>query len=109
MGAQLMDTRNDIDELNRVRELAIEVDEEGGSRPLVVATNQLEITSRDRLYMQLCKLPSRFHHMVEEALVQRGGITLAEKCARQVARLMLRDNLHVSKLEQSGYPEDIVA
>jgi len=103
---QLMDTRKDIDELNRVRELAID-EGSNDNRPLVAATDQLEVTSRDRLYMQLCKLPSRFHHMVEEAL--GGGITLAEKCARDVARLMLKDNLHVSKLEQSGYPEDIVA
>mmetsp|Transcript_13067 Transcript_13067/g.19223 ORF Transcript_13067/g.19223 Transcript_13067/m.19223 type:complete len:906 (+) Transcript_13067:72-2789(+) len=104
---QLMDTRKDIDELNRVRELAVQVDEGiNNNRPLVAATDQLEVTSRDRLYMQLCKLPSRFHHMVEEAL--GGGITLAEKCARDVARLMLKDNLHISKLEQSGYPEDII-
>lgn len=75
--------------------------------PLVAETNQLEVTSRDRLYMQLCKLPSRFHHMVEEALGR--GISLAEKYAWDVARNILKDNIHISKLEQSGYPEDIVA
>jgi len=104
---QLMDSPKDLDELNRVRELVTtpEEEEEVQSRPLV-SDYFLEVTNRDRLYMQLCKLPSRFHNMIEQTFNE--GVTLAEKCGTQIAKIMMRDNIHISELEKLGYPDDVV-
>mmetsp|Transcript_22692 Transcript_22692/g.35001 ORF Transcript_22692/g.35001 Transcript_22692/m.35001 type:complete len:1020 (-) Transcript_22692:392-3451(-) len=109
---QLMDTSKDLTELDRVRELVATPAEEEDSqdhsrRPL--RANHLEVTNRDQLYMHLCKLPLRFHRMVEEALSEgEGGVTLAEKCAMDIATIMMKESIHISELEQLGYPDDVV-
>lgn len=75
-------------------------------RPRVVAQHgHLEVTSRDRINIQLAKLPRQFHDIVGETL---GGPSLAELCAEDVARRMVADRVPVSELCSSGYPREIV-
>jgi len=74
-------------------------------RPRMVAHGHLEVTSRDRINIQLAKLPRQFHIIVGETL---GGPSLAELCAEDIARRMVVDRIPVSELSSSGYPREIV-
>lgn len=75
--------------------------EDKTNEPLVAAHGSLDVTSRDRMQILLCRLPKRFH---EEVAGVFGGSSLVELCASQVARQMLRDNVPLSELKRAGYP-----
>jgi len=117
----LMKVTWELQELDRVRQLmhteegdpehaeenggAMDVEEtKGPERPTVA--KHLEVTSRDRLNMVLCRLPARFHQMISRAF---GTESLIRTCSIQVARSMLKDNIPLLELEESGYPPDVVS
>ena len=64
-----------------------------------------EVTSRDRLFLQLAKLPERFHAEVAGAF---GGPTLLELTAAQLAKRLDEASMPASALREQGYPPHIV-
>ena len=63
------------------------------------------MTSRDRLHLQLARLPARFHAMVAAAF---GGPTLLELTAAQLATRLLESDTPAASLRALGYPEHII-
>ena len=76
-----------------------------GRQPLRASRVRFEVTSRDRLYLQLARLPQRFH---QEAAGAFGGGTLLELTANQLAQRLLESDIPVTQLRQNGYPEHLV-
>lgn len=76
-----------------------------GRQPMLASRGRFEVTSRDRLHLQLAKLPRRFHDMVAAAF---GGPTLLELTASHLASRLLETNTPASVLRAQGYPEHIV-
>ena len=76
-----------------------------GRQPLTAARGRFEVTSRDRLLLQLAKLPERFHDEVRGAF---GGASLLELTASQLAARLLTSNTSASVLRSQGYPDHIV-
>ena len=76
-----------------------------GRQPAVASRSRFEVTSRDRLYLQLAKLPPRFHQEVAAAF---GGDTLLEMAARDLAKRLHESRTPVSALRANGYPAHIV-
>ena len=73
----------------------------------------LEITSRDRLYMTLARLPKKFHNIVDAAFdgndyQNSSGPSLVELCATDLAKRMVVDRIHIRQLKINGYPDDII-
>jgi len=79
----------------------------GGGSQGNTTTNRaaLEITSRDRLYLSLSKLPVRFH---QEVALVFGGPTLLEITAATLAKRLVSEGMHIQKLREAGYPGVIV-
>jgi len=71
-----------------------------------MASHAFDVTSRERLYLQLHALPATFHAAVDGAF---GGRSLLESCAATVAERMVRDGVHVTELRRGGYPAELVA
>ena len=63
------------------------------------------MTSRDRLNMQLAKLPKRFHVAICNAF---GGVSLVDECAEQLSRKMIADKIPIKALADAGYPKDVI-
>ena len=116
-----MDWIWELQELDRVRQLVspeeginepaeengddIDMEEmKGPERP--TTAKHLEVTSRDRLNMVLCRLPAHFHRMVSRAF---GTESMIRTCSLQVSRRMLEDDIPLGELERSGYPPDVVS
>jgi len=76
-----------------------------GRQPMLASRGRFEVTSRDRLHLQLAKLPRRFHDMVAAAF---GGPTLLELTASHLASRLLETNTPASVLRAQGYPEHII-
>jgi len=76
-----------------------------GRQPMLASRGRFEVTSRDRLNLQLAKLPQRFHDMVAAAF---GGPTLLELTASHLASRLLENNTAASELRAQGYPQHIV-
>ena len=76
-----------------------------GRQPVLASRSRFEVTSRDRLMLQLAQLPQRFHQMVAGAF---GGPSLLELTCRQLATRLHESNTPPSELRQKGYPEHIV-
>jgi len=77
----------------------------GGSQPVVASRGRFEVTSRDRLFVQLAKLPPRFHAEVAQAF---GGQSLLELSAAEIAKRLLEAKLPVRQLKDAGYPPQLV-
>jgi hypothetical protein len=75
------------------------------SRPIEAEAGTLEVTSRDHTDMLLAGLPQKFQRTVAEAF---GGISLAEACAKEIARRMIEGKVPLSELKRHGYPSEIV-
>jgi hypothetical protein len=58
----------------------------GGRQPMLASRTRFEVTSRDRLYLQMANLPRRFHQMVAGEF---GGLTLLELTASNLATRLL--------------------
>jgi hypothetical protein len=76
-----------------------------GRQPALASRRRFEVTSRDRLFLQLAKLPERFHAEVAGAF---GGPTLLELTAAQLAKRLGEASLPASVLREQGYPPHIV-
>ena len=63
------------------------------------------LTSRDRLYLQLSRLPSVCHESVKAAF---GGQSLQELAAASIAQRLVAEAIPVSEVQKAGYPADIV-
>ncbi|CAB9518227.1 expressed unknown protein (Partial), partial [Seminavis robusta] len=63
------------------------------------------LTSRDRLYLQLSRLPPLCHESVQSAF---GGKTLQELSAAAIANRLRAEGIPVVKVEKAGYPEEVV-
>uniref|UniRef100_A0A7S2GV03 Uncharacterized protein n=1 Tax=Haptolina brevifila TaxID=156173 RepID=A0A7S2GV03_9EUKA len=77
----------------------------GGRQPLTASRGRFEVTSRDRLLLQLAKLPTRFHEEVAGAF---GGGTLLEITASQLALRLLESDTPAAVLRAQGYPDHII-
>ena len=113
--SQLMRLREQHDELDRVRALvndeAEKVDDAGTSpptpvRPLMSDKKAFDITNRDRLYLNLSKLPSHFHLEVNRCF--QGGSTLLQHTASTLAKRLIEDNVHIDELKRAGYQTELV-
>ena len=76
-----------------------------GRQPALASRRRFEVTSRDRLFLQLAKLPERFHAEVAGAF---GGSTLLELTAAQLAKRLDEASMPASALREQGYPPHIV-
>ena len=76
-----------------------------GRQPLTASRGRFEVTSRDRLLLQLAKLPSRFH---EEVAAAFGGPSLLEITAAQLGLRLLESGTPAAALRAQGYPDHIV-
>lgn len=76
-----------------------------GRQPALASRRRFEVTSRDRLFLQLAKLPERFHAEVAGAF---GGPTLLELTAAQLAKRLDEASMPASALREQGYPPHIV-
>ena len=104
--ANLVQVAEQLEHLDEARQIANDDESVGEtSRPVVAEGGVLEVTNRDRHDILLAKLPKRFHLMIGEVF---GGPTLAEECAREVARRIMANNIPLSELKRAGYPSDIV-
>jgi hypothetical protein len=64
-----------------------------GRQPMLASRARFEVTSRDRLYLQMANLPRRFHQMVAGEF---GGLTLLELTASNLATRLLDSNTPAS-------------
>ena len=119
----LMKLREEHSELNTVRGLVensnggndtvedgaepVQPQDDPEGTPLMADRNSFEITSRDRLYLNLSKLPTRFHLEVNRSF--EGVSTLLDHTASILAKRLIEDRVHVNELENAGYQSDIVA
>mmetsp|Transcript_4092 Transcript_4092/g.5948 ORF Transcript_4092/g.5948 Transcript_4092/m.5948 type:complete len:129 (+) Transcript_4092:2-388(+) len=76
------------------------------TRPLMADKKSFEITSRDRLYRRLSKLPKLFHLEVNECF--KGSSTLFDHTAAELAKRLIRDEVPIEELKKAGYHDDIV-
>lgn len=66
-------------------------------QPVLASRARFEVTSRDRLMLQLAKMPRKFHEMVAGAF---GGPSLLELTAAQV--LLVKRGSAVSQISECG-------
>ena len=76
-----------------------------GRQPAVASRQHFEVTTRDRLFVQLAKLPPRFHEEVARAF---GGQSLLELTAASLAARLLDSETPVRQLRDAGYPAHLV-
>ena len=76
-----------------------------GRQPILASRRRFEITARDRLFLQLAKLPQSFHQRVTGAF---GGPSLLELTATDLAQRLGESNTPPSQLRDAGYPAHIV-
>lgn len=105
---QLVESLFKLEHLDQARQLLNEDEEmkDESSRPEVAEHGTLEVTSRDLLQISLAKLPKKFHEILANEF--GNGPTLAEECAKQVAKRMITDNIPLSELRRNGYPNEII-
>lgn len=108
----LMKLKEQHEQLNTIRDLIAEsddaamvVEESSNERPIMASSKAFDITSRDRLYLNLSRLPPRFHQEVGRSF---GGDDLMEIAASDVARRLIADKIKLEELKKSGYPPSIV-
>jgi len=64
------------------------------------------ITNRDRLYLNLSRLPGSFHAQVNQSF--QGGVTLQDYTASQLAKRLIQDDIHINELRKAGYNDDLI-
>ena len=115
--AQLMALRQDHTELETVRELLHDIDDctdnpnetqldTEVARPLMADNRSFDITNREKLFLNLSKLPSCFHLEVDKSF--EGGSTLLDYSASILAKRLIDDRIHINELENTGYPEKLI-
>ena len=66
---------------------------------------ELRLTSRDRLYLQLSRLPKVSHEVVAACF---GGKTLQEMSAEAIATRMRSEGIPLAEAQKAGYPDDLL-
>ena len=106
----LMKLRNQHNELIQVRELVGLVEEvsetDGAETTLMAAQNSFNITNRDRLYLNLSRLPTSFHLQIDQTF--QGGATLLEHTASYLAKRLIDDKINIQELKEAGYQDELV-
>jgi len=74
---------------------------------LMADRKAFNITNRERLYLNLSTLPGTFHAEVNQSF--KGGGTLLEYTASQLAKRLLKDDIHIDELSKAGYEDILVA
>ena len=100
----------EMDEEGNVIGMAVTVASHGVDRPEgtqapTAGRRRFEVTSRDRLLVQLSKLPPRFHQEVANAF---GGGSLLETAAQEIAARLLESGTPIGELRAAGYPAQVV-
>jgi len=108
----LMKLKEQHEQLNTIRYLTAEsddatmdVEEASNERPIMASSKAYDITSRDRLYLNLSSLPARFH---QEAARSFGGDNLMDMAASEIAKRLIADKIKLEELKKSGYPSSII-
>jgi hypothetical protein len=79
---------------------------EASPAPLMAQTNYFTVTSRDRLYLKLSKLPKLFHEEVNSCFA--GSTTLIDFTASVLAKRLITDEIPIEQLKYAGYQEEII-
>jgi hypothetical protein len=66
---------------------------------------EFKLTSRDRLYLQLSRLPKICH---EQVVVAFGGKSLQVISAEKIANKLREEDIPLSEVEKAGYPREIL-
>ena len=82
-----------------------DVVEEQPKATIFAKAREFKLTSKDRLFLQISRLPPICHEAVEAAF---GGKTLQEQVASVIAQRLAEDNIPVVELQKAGYPKDII-
>jgi hypothetical protein len=72
---------------------------------LMAKITSFQVTNRERLHLNLSKLPDRFHDEVARTF---GGPSLTKLMAASLAKRMVEDNIAISALREAGYPDSII-
>ncbi|KAL3905136.1 MAG: hypothetical protein SGARI_004602 [Bacillariaceae sp.] len=106
--------QKDNKSLKKTEELAkMEADEEDekkeetpSAKPKVYAEKkEFKLTSRDRLYLQLSRLPKVCHDEIATAF---GGKTLQELAAAEIANRLREDDIPIAEIQKAGYPKEVL-
>jgi hypothetical protein len=95
--------------INQVQNLVSEANNEGEvTEPQTseAVSKVFNITNRDRLYLNLSRLPNSFHSQVDQSFVQGG--TLQECISSQLAKRLIEDGIHIDELKKAGYDDGLV-
>jgi len=77
-----------------------------GTFALMANRKAFAITNRERLYLNLSTLPSSFHAEVNQSF--QGGGTLLDYTASQLAKRLIKDDIHIDELRKAGYEDSLV-
>lgn len=97
--------QEDHDTLTKTKDLTA-MEEEDTKEGMVFAKNkEYSLTSRDRLYLQLSRLPPLCHKAVDASF---GGQPLQSLAAASIADRLRAEEIPVSEVKKAGYPDDVV-
>jgi len=99
--AAMIDSDNDVPD-NTEMETRVPDDTEMETRKRI-----FHITNRDRLYINLSTLPGSFHTQVNQSI--QGGETLIHFTASQLAKRLIKDNIHIDELKKAGYQDTLIS
>ena len=78
---------------------------DGGAGKVFAGKKEFCLTSRDRFYLQLSRLPSICQEAVRAAF---GGESLQALAAASIAKRLLAESIPVSELDKAEYPSEVV-
>ena len=79
---------------------------EASPGPLMAEAKYFTVTNRDRLYLNLSKLPKLFHAEVNTCF--EGTTTLIDFTASVLAKRLITDEIPIEQLKYAGYQEEII-
>merc|ERR550539_713567 len=97
------DMQIDVDETD---DEGTDNDETGCTRPLMANENTFHITNKDRLYLNLSKLPVLFKVKVNRSF---GSMSLLEFTASDLSKRLIADKVPIEDLKKAGYQDEILA
>jgi len=83
----------------------MEVEEEKAETKVFAKKKEFCLTSRDRLYLQLSRLPKLCH---DQVLVAFGGKSLQVISAEKIAIQLRDEGIPLAAVEKAGYPREIL-
>jgi hypothetical protein len=76
------------------------------ARSLMADRKTFNITNRERMYLNISKLPDSFHLEINRSF--DGGATLQSHAASILAKHLIEDGVHVDELKSAGYQDDLI-